>query len=252
MKTCYFTATGNSLYVAKQIEGELLSIPQLMKEGQLVLSDDAVGIVCPVYGGEMPKMVRKFLKKASIRTEYLFFINTYGMSDSLAKSNAVAAAAEAQLKVSYVNSIKMVDNFLPGFEMQKQMDTAGEKKIDEQIAAVCQDIAQRKVNAPSLGPVQKAGMALIHATMGKVVLKDTAAQNYIVNENCIRCGICAKVCPANNITVLKQVVFGYRCENCYACLHNCPKNAIHLKHERSAARFRNEHVTLQELIEANK
>ena len=72
MKTCYFTATGNSLYVAKQIGGEVLSIPQLMKEGQLVLHDDAVGIICPVYGGEMPKMVRKFLKKASIRTEYPF------------------------------------------------------------------------------------------------------------------------------------------------------------------------------------
>jgi ferredoxin len=236
--------------VAKQIGGEVLSIPQLMKEGQLVLHDDAVGIICPVYGGEMPKMVRKFLKKASIRTEYLFFLNTYGMSESLARANAVAAAADAGLKVSYVNSIKMVDNFLPGFEMQKQMETAGAKKIDEQIAAVCQDIAQRKVNAPSLGPVHKAGVALTQA-IGKVLLKDDAAQSYIVNEDCIRCGICAKVCPANNITVLKDVVFGYRCESCYACLHNCPKNAIHLKHERSAARFRNEHVTLQEIISAN-
>ena len=33
MKTCYFTATGNCLYVARMIGGELLSIPQLMKAG---------------------------------------------------------------------------------------------------------------------------------------------------------------------------------------------------------------------------
>ena len=32
MKICYFTATGNCLYVAKQIGGELLSIPQLIIE----------------------------------------------------------------------------------------------------------------------------------------------------------------------------------------------------------------------------
>ena len=32
MKVCYFTATGNCLYVAKQIGGDLLSIPQLMKQ----------------------------------------------------------------------------------------------------------------------------------------------------------------------------------------------------------------------------
>ena len=39
MKICYFTATGNSLYVAKKIGGdggELLSIPQLMKKAQSV------------------------------------------------------------------------------------------------------------------------------------------------------------------------------------------------------------------------
>ena len=251
MKPCYFTATGNSLYVAKQIGGELLSIPQLMKQERIELSDDAVGIVCPVYGGEMPKMVRRFLKKASIKTDYFFFINTYGMNDSVAKPNAVAAAEQAGLRVSYVNSIKMVDNYLPGFEMKNQMETAGEKHIDEHIVSVCRDIAERTVNAAAAGIVQKIGMALIRGTMGKVVLKDSAAKSYIVNESCIRCGICAKVCPANNITVTDRVEFSDHCEDCYACLHNCPKNAIHLKNERSTVRFRNEHVTVKEIIAAN-
>ena len=34
MKTLYFTATGNSLYIAKSIGGELLSIPKMIKEGR--------------------------------------------------------------------------------------------------------------------------------------------------------------------------------------------------------------------------
>lgn len=252
MKTCYFTATGNSLYVAKRIGGELLSIPQLLKEKQLVLHDEAVGIVCPVYGGEMPKMVRRFLQKAVIRTDYLFFINTYGMTDTLAKANAVQAAQAEGLHISYVSSVQMVDNFLPGFEMKKQVETAAGKNIEEQIDAICQDISQRKTNAPSLNLAQKALIPLLHAATTNLVLRDTAAQHYVVNDQCVRCGICAKVCPANNITVLRQVVFGYRCEVCLACLHACPHNAIHLKHERSAERFRNEHVTLEELIEANR
>ena len=39
----------NCLYVAKRIGGEALSIPQLMKQDNIELSDDAVGIVCPVW-----------------------------------------------------------------------------------------------------------------------------------------------------------------------------------------------------------
>ena len=35
------------------------------------------------------------------------------------------------------------------------------------------------------------------------------------------------------------------------CVHNCPKNAIHLKNEKSNARFRNPEVSVKDLVEAN-
>ena len=43
----YYTATGNSLYVAKRLSDNLLSIPQLMKQDELVFEDETIGIVCP-------------------------------------------------------------------------------------------------------------------------------------------------------------------------------------------------------------
>ncbi|MBQ9326846.1 MAG: EFR1 family ferrodoxin [Clostridia bacterium] len=251
MKVCYFTATGNSLYVAKRIGGDRLSVPQLMKQDSIELQDDAVGIVCPVYGGEMPKMVRRFLKKAQIRTDFFFFIYTYGMNASAAKYHAAQAAKDAGIRLGYVASIKMVDNYLPGFEIRNQIETAGEKHIEEQIAAVRGDIEARKTCIPAAGLLQKIAMTLIHGTLGRAVLKDTAARAYMVNENCIRCGVCARVCPAGNIVVTDRVTFGDQCEDCYACVHNCPKNAIHLQHEKSTARFRNEHIALQEIMDAN-
>ena len=30
----------------------------------------------------------------------------------------------------YINAVKMVDNYLPGFEAQEQIDTAGKKDIE--------------------------------------------------------------------------------------------------------------------------
>ena len=42
MKICCFIATGNSLYVSQQIGDDLLSIPNLMKTGEMTIQDDAV------------------------------------------------------------------------------------------------------------------------------------------------------------------------------------------------------------------
>ena len=57
MTICYFTASGNCLYVARRIGGTLLSIPQLMRQEKIEIEDDMVGIVCPVYAVELPFII---------------------------------------------------------------------------------------------------------------------------------------------------------------------------------------------------
>ena len=253
MTVCYFTATGNSLYVARSISGTLLSIPQMMKQDQIEISDEAVGVVCPCYAGEMPMMVRAFLSKAHIETDYFFFIYTYGMGFGEAFSHAQLAAQKAGLTVSYVNAVQMVDNYLPGFEMQNQMDTLPGKDVEDQLESVCRDIRERVSRPVTITPTVKAKMAMYKKMLADRILKKDTAQHYLVNDQCTRCGVCAKVCPADNITVTEAgVQFYNRCEVCYACLHNCPQNAIHMKREQSAARFRNERVSLKDIIDANK
>lgn len=53
----YFTAAGNSLYVAKQLDAAPVSIPQAVHEDDLAFQDDVIGIVCPVFGRKAPPMV---------------------------------------------------------------------------------------------------------------------------------------------------------------------------------------------------
>ena len=74
----YFTGTGNSLYIAKQLESQPVSIPQALKSNSLMFSADKIGIACPVYGHEMPKIVKDFIKKTSFQTKYFYIILTYG------------------------------------------------------------------------------------------------------------------------------------------------------------------------------
>ena len=144
MTACYFSATGNCLYVARRIGGTLLSIPQLMRQDRIEVCDDAVGIVAPVYAGEMPMMVKTFLSRAEIKTDYFFFLYTYGMACGEAFAHVKQLCDEKGLKLSYVSSVQMVDNYLPGFEMQNQIDTLPQKDVEGQIARIIRDIEVRK------------------------------------------------------------------------------------------------------------
>ncbi len=253
MTICYFTASGNSLYVSRRIGGTLISIPQMMKQETIKIEDEAVGIVCPVYAGEIPMMVRDFLNKADIRTNYLFFICTCGTSRGAAFEHVEMIAREHGWDLKYAGVVLMVDNYLPGFEMKHQIDTLPKKDVEGQLSRLCGEIESRKERRVKVSAVNRLMSEMFHKTLAKSILKKDRAQSYIVNDACVHCGICAKVCPANNITLTTdKVIFSDHCEVCYACLHNCPQNAIHLKRERSTVRFRNEHVSVKDIIEANE
>lgn len=137
--------------------------------------------------------------------------------------------------------------------MQEQIDTLPKKNVEGQLEAVCADIGSRKTVEVRITAITKAQMAMYHKRLAEVWLRKDTALSYTVNDECIRCGICAKVCPANNITVTEDgVLFSDHCEVCYACLHNCPQHAIHLPKEAGTVQFRNEYVSVSDIIDSNE
>ncbi|MCT4593220.1 MAG: 4Fe-4S binding protein [Anaeromicrobium sp.] len=56
----------------------------------------------------------------------------------------------------------------------------------------------------------------------------------------------------DNIKVDHKVNFEGQCIRCYACTQNCPSNAIRFNGEKSKTRYRNSHISLKEIILANK
>lgn len=250
MITFYFTATGNSLAVAKKIGGELKSIPQEMKSGDLNYEDDVIGIVFPVYANEPPRMVQEFLSKAKLKAGYFFAIGTYGMLSGNPFKYVQREAKRNGYQFDYTNCLLMVDNFVDNFDIKKETEKIPKKKIEENLAAVRSDIKARKKKEMPAGLMSKA-ITKMCEPLYKGIVSGTTSEKFRVNDKCIKCGVCAKVCPAGNISVKEKVQFSQKCEGCYACLHMCPQNAIHIKNEKSNDRWINPDVSLKEIIDSN-
>lgn len=248
----YFTGTGNSLYVAKQIEKEPVSIAQVIHRKHMEFTADTIGIAAPVYGHEVPPMVKDFLKKAVFHTGYFYMILTYGNRHGGAAELAKQLCEECGIAVDYINVILMVDNWLPGFDMEEQKKL--DKNVEGQLAAILADL---KVRKQMISKVTANDRTIHKQFLDRMSQMPADAWQHLlrITNACVGCGICEKVCPSGSIRVVdgKAVHTPGRCQTCLACTHACPHKAIRLTipEKNPQARYRNEHISLQEIIRSN-
>lgn len=261
MKTTiyYFSGTGNSLKIAQDLatklgDTEVVSISSVIKENiPVVVSSEKIGIVYPVYIWGIPKIVSQFIKniEPTCKDKYFFAIATMGgrLAGSLLRLSNELSSRGFKLSLGY--SITMPTNYThkhgaDSIEKQKALFDAGEKRLNE-IASL---IKNNKVTDIERGPFKDRLIrtGIIYRLASPFIHK--IDKYFWTTNDCNSCGLCEKICPVQNI-VLKngKPVWLHKCEQCFRCLHYCPKASIQFaKNTEGKNRYKNPFINLNELI----
>jgi ferredoxin len=227
----FFTGTGNSLHIAKEIAKTLdnCEIVAIHKDMNMdVPSDyDKIGFVFPTYGWGLPIMVSNFFKCINMPNQngtYLFAIATCGGLALNAIPLANALLVEKKYHLNYGASIMMFRNSVIHYNMSNKIDSIT-RKSDKRALPVIKDIINKKVK--NISSINRFFYKPYLKFIEEIPVKD---KDFNINSDCNSCGICKSVCPAKNITLEeKKPVFHHQCENCTACIQYCPQKAINYK-----------------------
>ena len=241
-----FSATGNSLYAAKTIAERIEGKVAPMRGDAPACDDAVIGFVFPVYFWGLPRQVERFVTDLHIssREAYIFSVMTYG-----GVAYGVHGFLDELLKVKgqnlhYVKNLKSVENYIPMYKVKES--EALRQKVDEGLRQIADAIIRKEQNRvyyPSF----------INKLSRSQYPDNTSDRFFTVTPACTGCAICQKVCPVDNILMdAGKPNFSHKCENCLACLHNCPECAIDWKEKTEGkTRYRNAGVSLNELISLN-
>jgi len=135
----YFSGTGNSLVVARDIagktDGKLISIPSVMNNYSITTDADVIGIVFPVYHAVfdgMPLIISRFVRKMeNIDSKYIFAVCTCkGWSRvTISKLGEIITSRGGKLSAGF--TVRMPDNSNPTtIEEQQKLFDNWKKKLE--------------------------------------------------------------------------------------------------------------------------
>lgn len=257
MKTIiyYFTGTGNSLEIARQLTeklpgAELRSFAAAYAQGGLDTDAKTVGFVFPVYFLGVPVALRALLEKTRWNPEqYIFAVANYGSMPGAALYQMETLIQQGGGRLASGHLIQMPDNYLPMFNSPTEaLQTRDFKAMEQKIIPIASRIGEQKCGIEkSRFRVDQYLAGVTYPTVRKFKAMD---HNYWTTGSCNGCGICSQSCPFQNLRMKDQrPEWQHHCEMCMRCIQICPQRAIQYKQGTlKKGRYLHPKVTIQDLL----
>lgn len=227
--------------------------------------DERLGFIFPVHGWRVPRLVRDFIGKLQFQRKgeqqkevgelhkdsavphgtFAYAVCTAGDSIGLTIENLNnVLAANGSLadmgirKVDSAYSLIMPESYvgLPFMDVDtKEKERQKKDRATHELDSIVMEIANCKKNISQL----KKGFwpwmmtKVVGSFFEHVLITDK--RFHVTQDKCVKCGICANVCPVHDIDGGKGKYPTWKhqadCLTCFSCYHHCPHHAIEFGHQ---------------------
>lgn len=255
----YFSGTGNSKWAAKTLALEtgdtLVSIPEVINSdcSFTLEKDEHVGFIFPIHGWRVPNIVKEFLTKLTIKTlgedtshvkHYCFCLVTAG--DTIGKAmerfqqQLKSVTVNDALSLKAVCSLIMPESYvgLPGMDVDTKEKEFEKKELASKQLKEFSNILKQHPHKDSnqiwgwnqliRGPIPSFFSGPVGGFFERFLITDKPF--HVDSRRCVKCGICANVCPVGDIKgglgFEPEWLHNGKCLTCFSCYHHCPHHAI--------------------------
>ena len=275
----YFSGTGNSLHVSRELqkripETKLIPIVRLLDEDVIETNGETIGFVFPVYLSSTPAPVRRFLKKIDLKpTQYIFAITT-----NCGYPGKVNIYLEKLLKKRGKNidsyfTLKMMGNtpkgVMPSFmiaqdwasRITKETISALEYEVQNKLDTIHKVIINKEKNIGKDNPnpanfFKKYIDRLLQLPVEWASEYTHPKINFYADSTCTECNLCEKVCLSKKIKMVNGKPLwqkNIKCYYCYACFNFCPEQSILVKnYTHKDGRYCHPNVTAKDIAEQKR
>ena len=230
----YFSATGNSKYIAelfcRNMDAGCHSIEDEIDFGSLIDSVEIVGFCYPVFGSRVPRLMREFAVKhrESLKNKKLIiFCTQMGFSGDGARV-FTDIFPRGFAEVIYAEHFFMPNNVCNLFLLPLSSEKWTQRYLvmsHKKMEVVCANIKKGVIKRRGFNPVSR-GLGLIQGAFLPGIEKRATGKVWI-DSDCMQCCLCVSSCPMSNFKSENgKVTTNNNCMMCYRCINNCPQKAI--------------------------